>query len=684
MGRKEERMIKKIKGEKLGKPSSPGQLNLSPLIMGNEIVIPVHSDNIDTDGPIAPDEFAKITHNLSDQELNRIIYENAKFAIREGLMPDWPEDDFGTVLWFTWNFISDEMREAFPAIAREYLAHCTVSSFRDIPYPRMQEKTWDDAYYFRVLLMMLYDARNGSSYSKNFLLSLYKVYYKPEYNKLKRLSVLTYLDILELHDEDCYRKGLPSGHTVDGKKSFKEITIERRMHEPGWTNVYGQRLLTPVPEKKVREAPNAEVLNEAAAMIREISECPDEPPIQPTASRIIIMAQLMGIPIDATCNEQAVQMNQIADSMNKLNFLNSPEYRKLRGEMTERCKGILRVNYPEMFAPFQYQSNERYIALQVVESLLSDICKKYDVNFRMPYDSRQFSLPDLISDLTITLGKDFPVDQMTLDEILILSMVQYLGECLCELMAVRDGELDEILKISRRKAKGEWESEKKKEDKALTERVLRSVESLREEEKEEKQEDKTEEVSLDEEALREEVERLRNALSEKEAALAEAEQKVIRQRVLYEKERDKRADLEKQTDEAAVEHAELIALREFVYTNANGAKEEPSDLDEISREELIEKIREKKVTILGGTEKWIKRMKRILPSWNYIGADDNSLGAVGALERADYIYIYTSALQHAQYYRAMNIVRSRGKMLYYLGSSNVDECLKQFAAELNR
>ncbi|MBR7148219.1 MAG: hypothetical protein IKD13_05230 [Firmicutes bacterium] len=62
-----------------------------------------------------------MTHTLSDKELNRVIYENAKFAVREGFMPDWPEDDFGTVLWFTWNFITDEMREAFPAIAREYL-----------------------------------------------------------------------------------------------------------------------------------------------------------------------------------------------------------------------------------------------------------------------------------------------------------------------------------------------------------------------------------------------------------------------------------------------------------------------------------------------------------------------------------------------------------------------------------
>ena len=46
-------------------------------------------------------------------------------------------------------------------------------------------------------------------------------------------KTLTYLDILEFHDEDCYRRGLPSYHTSDGKKSFKKMTIERRMHGTG-------------------------------------------------------------------------------------------------------------------------------------------------------------------------------------------------------------------------------------------------------------------------------------------------------------------------------------------------------------------------------------------------------------------------------------------------------------------
>ena len=72
---------------------------------------------------VISEQFSKITHTLSDKELNRVIYQHAKDAVEAGVMPPWPEDDFGVVMWFTWNFITDEMRESFPAIAKEYLAH---------------------------------------------------------------------------------------------------------------------------------------------------------------------------------------------------------------------------------------------------------------------------------------------------------------------------------------------------------------------------------------------------------------------------------------------------------------------------------------------------------------------------------------------------------------------------------
>ena len=324
MGRKENRKLKKIKGESFKKQSA-GEMPLAPFTLGDTRMVPIMAENAKAPamieaGSFSQEELSSMSHTLSDRELNRIIYQNAKDAVRQGLMPPKPEDDFGTVMWFTWTFITDEMREAFPVIAEEYLKHFrdedvaasgntsavkrVPEEFMDIPYPRVNESNWDDAYYFRVLLMMLFSARHGSSYSRNFLLSLYKVYYKQEYSKLKRLNLLTYLDLLEFHDEDCYRRGLSSGHTVDGSKSYKDTVIEARKHEPGWTNVSGDRELSPVPTKKIKGVLNADLLSPAAEKIRSISESPEEPPFQPTASRVLIMCELMGIEVEEECNEQ--------------------------------------------------------------------------------------------------------------------------------------------------------------------------------------------------------------------------------------------------------------------------------------------------------------------------------------------------------------------------------------------
>ena len=376
-------------------------------------------------------------------------------------------------------------------------------------------------------------------------------------------------------------------------------------------------------------------------------------------------------------------MNEIVDSLSKISFLNSPEYRKARGDLIERCKGALRITYPEMFDPFQYQQNRDYVGLEVAELILIDVFKKYDVNFRMPYESRKFDLPELVADLTITLEMSFPDVKLAFDHVLSLAMVHYLAECLCELMEVRDTELEEILKFHRRKAYGEWEPEKH-EDKGLTEKVLRSVEVLRKEER--KPEPEPVKEDLDEAGLRVEIEKLREKPAEKEAVLAEAEQKAIQQRALYENEKTRREQLEEAAEESAIEHAELIALREYVYNEKTTASDnaDETDLDEQTREQIIDKIQEKRVAVLGGTERWIKRMKRLLPAWSFVSVHDGNRGSLLALERADYVYIYTDALKHSQYYRAMSIVKNKNKMLYYLGSSNVDECLRQFERELGR
>ena len=676
MNREEKRKQKKTSK----KSEANYEKMLNPFINGDTMYIPVLADQNplmkDQMTPMTPDEFMHMSYTISDAELNRIIYRNAKAVVEKGLVSPWPKDDYGIVRWFTWNFITKEMREAFPFIAKEYLDHFRLEDdnapkeFMDIPYPRVNEITWNDAYYFRVLLMMLYSARAGSTYSKNILISLYKIYFKQEYNKVKKLKILTYLDVLEMHDEDCKRRGLPSGHSTDGF-SLRDHIINERMHEAGWTNVHGDSLLSPVP----RHVDGEDAISQATSLFQEINDAPDEPPLQPVSARLFIMCELLGIPIENTCNEQANHMNMLVDGMNTVTFASSPEYRFIFADLKERTADFLHATYPEMFDPFEYQRNEHYLALQMAEQVMRDVFMERDIHIRVPYESKKFDLADLVSSVSITMFKNFPELRPDFNVMLELSMIRYLAECICEIMNARDQQLEDILHFHRKYEEGELRPDETDKGSVQKDKVLKSVENLHSAKKEEPKEE------IHDEDLRAEVERLRQELEEKSSALVESEQKVIQQRSLYELAHKHELELEQKLEDMSSDHAELVAMREYVY---DSAKTEEIELDEDTREDIIEAIKDKKVAVLGGTEKWIKRMKRLLPSWSYVSVDDTSIGGFNALERADYIYVYTSALKHKQYYRCVSMAKNTGKMLFYLNGSNVDVNLAKFQKDLCR
>lgn len=655
-----------------------------PFVVNDTMIVPIPDIDPSLPALMTPEEFMKNSYKMSDKDMNRMMYEQAKAVVRLGESPEWPEDDYGAFMWFTWNFITPEMREVFPDIAREYLAHEPLigTAFENVPYPMMNETTWDDAYYFRVIAIMLTAARRGSAYSRNFLISLYKIYYKPEYNRLKQLKILTYLNLLELHDEDCKRKGYASGHSVDGQKSYGEAIIEERQHQAGWTNVYGNRTLSARPNRPSQEAVEhlGDDFRDAANYVRGMTDAPDEPPLQPTAARLFIMCELMRIPIEETCNLAAEHLNLATGSLLTLSFRNSPEYRQFWSELVERSKDFLAAELPEVFDPFLYQDDEKYLPLEIAERVLLSAFKKLVRNYRMPYDSKEFRLADLISDVNVTLNLDFPDYDPYFGDVLYLAMIEYLGECLCELMNARDCELEDILRFDRRFYKGEWSgvvSAERRDVKA--DKLLKTVEGMREDEP--SPVPIIEKPPETEEELRAKVDELQKALEEKELSLAEAEQKAILQRALYERESRKKAELERKVYDAGIEHSELIALREYVYSLRD---ESEIELDEKTREELIKAVQDKNVAVLGGTERWIKRMRKLYPKWKFVSVEDDSQGAMLSLESADFIYIYTSALKHAQYYRAMDMIRRKGKMLFYLGSTNTNENVSRFYRDLVR
>ena len=387
-------------------------------VNNGELIIPVMTDAEGMEGPMSPKQFMKFTSKMSDSELNALLYRQAKEMVEDGRMEPWPEDDWGILFWFEFSFITPEMRQVFPAIAREFLLHepQVGTEFQDVPISRLDEEKWEDAFYFRILAMMVLSARRGSVYSRNFLISLYKVYYKNEYNRVKKLNRLTFLDLLNLHDEDCKRQGLPSGHATDGNITFRDYVIEKRKHEAGWTIIASTRRMDPVGGKiKPEGGPengdpivDNRLYVESRNYLQTMCDAPDEPPLQPVASRLFIMCEMLRIPIDETCNEQANEVCRIAESVMNVNYLGNDEYRKFVEELVERGKEYITASFPETADPALYQSNENYIPLEMAECILWGAFRKYDRNIRIPYDSKKFDLPDLMARVSVSLQQFFP------------------------------------------------------------------------------------------------------------------------------------------------------------------------------------------------------------------------------------------------------------------------------------
>ena len=70
---------------------------LHSFVMDDTLIIPFHTDSDakEASGPMDAEQFMKFTHNMSDAELNQLLYQRAREAVEKGVNPPWPKDDMG-------------------------------------------------------------------------------------------------------------------------------------------------------------------------------------------------------------------------------------------------------------------------------------------------------------------------------------------------------------------------------------------------------------------------------------------------------------------------------------------------------------------------------------------------------------------------------------------------------------
>ncbi|BAO04852.1 uncharacterized protein CBO05P1_133 [Clostridium botulinum B str. Osaka05] len=116
--------------------------------------------------------------------------------------------------------------------------------------------------------------------------------------------------------------------------------------------------------------------------------------------------------------------------------------------------------------------------------------------------------------------------------------------------------------------------------------------------------------------------------------------------------------------------SEVVPLREFIFglDNVEDFKEQQIDYN---------KLLSLNAVIIGGHPQWQNKIKEYLPNCRFIAPDMLNFDT-NILNNVDIVFIYTNYLNHAMYYKVIDIIRERGLRLEYLKSNiNMEIVLNQ-------
>lgn len=128
------------------------------------------------------------------------------------------------------------------------------------------------------------------------------------------------------------------------------------------------------------------------------------------------------------------------------------------------------------------------------------------------------------------------------------------------------------------------------------------------------------------------------------------------------------------------EKEELIGLRNFVFKFGQNdlEGEQEGEIGIIWQQK--ERFPEKKILVVGGTENWRKKMRRLLPDSQFYPTDRNNFHP-GILRRKKYIVIHTDSLSPGLYHQILSRKTKEQKIVYVHGN-NVEMTIRQIQGQI--
>ena len=118
---------------------------------------------------------------------------------------------------------------------------------------------------------------------------------------------------------------------------------------------------------------------------------------------------------------------------------------------------------------------------------------------------------------------------------------------------------------------------------------------------------------------------------------------------------------------------EINSLREYIFNNSN-LNEEFANIT-FNTDEVINKLNQLDVIIIGGNQSWINKIKEILSNWSYISA--NSINFDVKLLDNKYVLFNTDYVSHSMYYKVIENISRAKQLNFFSGATNIDLSLKK-------
>lgn len=117
----------------------------------------------------------------------------------------------------------------------------------------------------------------------------------------------------------------------------------------------------------------------------------------------------------------------------------------------------------------------------------------------------------------------------------------------------------------------------------------------------------------------------------------------------------------------------LTALREFVYNST----EDASPTVNIAISEMKKAIAAKRITIVGGNENWVKKLRQEFPNWKFVSASVSSTVDNISVLTAERVILFTDTLGHSNYYKFMQTIQSHHIPFSFLHGVNLERNIVQ-------